>query len=380
MRILMMADTPENADSGAAGTEFQTAAALRTLGHEVDTVWSNQLPRRLRHGNLHYLLELPLAYRARMLEHLRLKQYDVVHVNQPHGYLAARAAKAHPARPVFVHRSHGFEPRVADRLVHWHSLQPPRPLLRQAASGALARLLAFNNRAITRHADGHLVSASLCSAYLNERCGVPLERIAVVPQAPPPAYQAAAAPEFDAARLNRILYVGQFAFFKAPMVLAAAFERVLSERADASLTWVCAASDHAQASAVLGPKGRQRVRLVDWMRQSQLMDIYDAHGVFLFPSFVEGFGKAFLEAMARGLVVVASCEGGARDLIRHGENGLLVPVGDAGAMAQACLAVQRGNLDALALSRRARETALAHSWRRVAEQTSAFYRRLALLR
>jgi glycosyltransferase involved in cell wall biosynthesis len=375
MQILFMADTPENPDSGAAGTEYQTVAALRELGHEVDTIWADQLPRRVPHGNLHYVLELPIVYCARMLERMQRKAYDVVHVNQPHGYLAARAARHHPHRPVFVHRSHGFESRVAANLANWRGLEAPRPLLRRVASQALIPFLEFNNRAITRFADGHLVSAALCAAYLQDR-GVPASRIGVVPQAPPALYQATPAPAFDHARLDRILYVGQFAFVKAPMILAATFEKVLTQRPQASLTWVCAASDHREAASLLGPLGRQRVTFVDWMPQRQLMDIYDTHGVFLFPSFFEGFGKAFLEAMARGLAVVASREGGARDLIQHGQNGLLVPVGDADAMAQACLAIQAGRVDSRTMSVNARETALLHTWRRVAVETADFYHRL----
>lgn len=376
MRILFMTDTPENPDSGAAGTEYQTAVALRRLGHEVDAVWADQLPRRLRHGNLHYLLELPFTYRARMMERLQHKGYDVVHVSQPHGYLAARAVRRLATRPVFVHRSHGFEPRANEVLADWRRLEPRRAFFRNAASQTMASLLDFNNRAIVRNADGHLVSAELCAAYLHERCGVPRARIAVVPQASPSLYQELPVTAFDGARLDRILYVGQLAFFKAPMVLADAFEQVLARRPQATLTWVCAASQHQDAAALLGPLGRERVTFVDWMPQRQLMDIYDSHGVFLFPSFFEGFGKAFLEAMARGLVVVASCEGGARDLIEHGHNGLLVPVGDAAAMARACLSVQTGVLDAQAIGARARETALLHTWDRVAEETAAFYRRL----
>lgn len=376
MRILLMTDTPENPDSGAGGTEYQTAAGLRGLGHEVDSIWADQLPRRLKHGNLHYLLELPFTYRARMLEQLRHRRYDVVHVNQPHGYLAAHAARRLATRPVFVHRSHGFEPRAKAALYAWRQLESQKPFFRTASSWAMASLLDFNNRAIVRHADGHLVSAELCAAFLHERCGVPPARIAVVPQAPPSSYQELPAPAFDESRLDRILYVGQLAFFKAPMILAEAFEQVLAQRPQASLTWVCAASQHRDAAALLGPLGRERVTFVDWVAQRQLMDIYDDHGVFLFPSFFEGFGKAFLEAMSRGLVVVASREGGARDLIEQGENGLLVPVGDASAMAQACLAIQCGGVDARQVGANARRTALLHTWQRVAEQTAAFYCRL----
>jgi len=380
MRILIMTNTPANPDSGAAGTEYQTALALRSLGHEVDTVWADELPRRLRHGNLHYLLELPFTYRARMLAQLQAKAYDVVHASQPHGYLAARAARQHPSRPVFVHRSHGFEPRVTAALVPWAAQGPTRPALGNAASQVMTRLLEFNNRAISIHADGHIVSAQLCAAFLKERYGVARERIAVIAQAPPIKYQNAPICKMEPARLDRILYVGQFVLAKAPMILAQAFEHVLTERPQATLTWVCSAQHHREAAALLSPQARERTTFLDWVPQDRLMDIYDAHGVFLFPSFFEGFGKAFLEAMTRGLLVVASAEGGARDLIVSGKNGFIVPVGDAMAMAQACLAIQRGAVDFRQMSESARQTGLQHTWRRVAQESAAFYQTLAALK
>lgn len=58
--------------------------------------------------------------------------------------------------------------------------------------------------------------------------------------------------------------------------------------------------------------------------------------IFAFPSRYEGFGLALGEAMGLGLAVVAAdCESGPREMIRDGENGLLVPPGDAEALAGA---------------------------------------------
>jgi glycosyltransferase involved in cell wall biosynthesis len=53
------------------------------------------------------------------------------------------------------------------------------------------------------------------------------------------------------------------------------------------------------------------------------------------PSFNEGMGRALIEAMAAGLPVVATKVGGIPALIDHGVNGLLVPSGDAKALADA---------------------------------------------
>jgi glycosyltransferase involved in cell wall biosynthesis len=378
MKILLMADTPMNPHSGAAGTEYQTVMGLRAIGHEVTSIWSDQLPHGIRHGNLHYLLELPWAYRQRVRDHLRSRHFDVVHISQPHGYLAARFIGRQPGdRPVFVHRSHGLEMRVRATLFPWtRRLAAPRPLLRKMASSLMDNALEINNRGITRHADGHIVSSSLCADFLQREYAVPRSRIALIAQAPPDAFLASPCLPFNPQRLDKLLYVGQYAFIKAPMILAQAFAAILAQRPGSTLTWVCDARDHGKVAALFSAEQRQRVTLLAWVAQEQLQEIYDEHGIFLFPSFFEGFGKAFLEAMARGLVVVASAEGGARDLIENGRNGLLVPVGDATAMAQACLSIQSGQPNAQTLSVQARQTASAHTWARVARETADFYRRL----
>src|SRR6185295_10078585 len=117
MKILFMADVPPDKNSGAAGTEYQTIEAIRALGHDVDTVWADELPRRINHGNLHYLLELPFEFRRQALARLKRVSYDVLHVNQPHGYLAAKALMHR--KTAFIHRSHGIESRVHQVMTVW---------------------------------------------------------------------------------------------------------------------------------------------------------------------------------------------------------------------------------------------------------------------
>lgn len=74
---------------------------------------------------------------------------------------------------------------------------------------------------------------------------------------------------------------------------------------------------------------------------------------------------ALLEAMGQGLPVVASRSGGAAELIRDGDNGLLVPPGEVGPLAAAL----RRLLDNEALRQRlgqaARRTAAEHTWDQV---------------
>ncbi len=377
-----MADVPPDPNRGASGTEFQTVEALRAAGHQVDAVWSDELGRRIAHGNLHLLLELPGAYERTTARHFAERDYDVVHVNQPHGHRAARWLRRHRKRAIFVHRSHGLEPYAAEVIGYWQRRSPSdkRALPRRAASAILGQLLARHMRLTAARADGHIVSSTLDAQFASERLGIEPQRIAVVPHAAPERFLTAPLLELDRSRLNTVLHVAQFAFFKAPAVTAEAMSRIAAARPDARFVWVCESADHDAVRALASPSLRERLELRHWMSQDELMSLYDSAGIFLFPSYYEGFGKAFLEAMSRGSCVVATAVGGARDLIANGSDGVLVAPGDAPAVADAALALMNDSDRARTMGATASQTARQYTWSRFADELIGFYRQLRAAR
>lgn len=77
------------------------------------------------------------------------------------------------------------------------------------------------------------------------------------------------------------------------------------------------------------------VRLAGYVGQDDIAAYYDQADVFCLPSLREGLPVVLMEAMARGLPVVASGIMGIPELVEHDQNGLLVPPGRADRLADA---------------------------------------------
>lgn len=72
-----------------------------------------------------------------------------------------------------------------------------------------------------------------------------------------------------------------------------------------------------------------------------LLTYYAASDCFVFPSYREGFPNTVMEAGAMGLACIVTDINGSREIIRDGENGVIVPSKDADALFDAMLMMVR---------------------------------------
>ncbi len=72
---------------------------------------------------------------------------------------------------------------------------------------------------------------------------------------------------------------------------------------------------------------RGRVELLGYLEHTRLPDYLNMADVFCRPSIDEGFGIAFIEAMACRIPTIGTAVGGITDIIEDGRNGLLVAPG-----------------------------------------------------
>lgn len=68
--------------------------------------------------------------------------------------------------------------------------------------------------------------------------------------------------------------------------------------------------------------GSKNIEFVSWLPSEQVAEQLHQARAYLFPS-MEPFGIAAVEALAAGCPVIAYAEGGSRDFVTDGENGVL---------------------------------------------------------
>jgi glycosyltransferase involved in cell wall biosynthesis len=79
----------------------------------------------------------------------------------------------------------------------------------------------------------------------------------------------------------------------------------------------------------------RRGRIVFAGERDDMEDVYPAFDLFVIPSYREGFPRSAMEAAASGLPVIATDIRGCRQVVSHGQSGLLVPIHDSDRLASA---------------------------------------------
>lgn len=215
------------------------------------------------------------------------------------------------------------------------------------------------------------VAAEALSARLSSPRPVAITRAIV----PGPTSGSMASPGNPGATV-RMVYLGRLDARKGVDVLLRALALVVQQEPGVELTiagdgaarpGLEALADELGLHAVVTFRGR--------FAHEALAEVLEGADVVVHPSLEEGLPVAVLEGMAYGKVVVATAVGGTPDVITTGENGMLVPPGDAAALAEALLTVVRDLALRARLAAAARRSFEAGGFSpgEVAEATLALY-------
>jgi glycosyltransferase involved in cell wall biosynthesis len=116
-----------------------------------------------------------------------------------------------------------------------------------------------------------------------------------------------------------------------------------------------------------------RLTHIEHVPNEDMKYIYAGVDIFVMPSLIEAFGVVYLEAMACGIPVIGTTNGGANELISHEHNGLLVEPGDAVGLAREILRLLTNKKLRNTLVENAKSTVLGYSTKKMLENTVAIY-------
>jgi glycosyltransferase involved in cell wall biosynthesis len=165
-----------------------------------------------------------------------------------------------------------------------------------------------------------------------------------------------------AERRQAVLCVGTIGSRKGQPVLVDAFCRIAARHPAWQLVLIGRCGDaemmRQMTEQVSAQKLNGQVQFLGGRTDAEVKQWLDEAAIFAMPSFQEGLGLSLQEAQFHGCACVASAAGGVVDLIQHDDNGLLVPVGEPGALADALDRLMRDDSLRARLSRRAPQSVL----------------------
>jgi sugar transferase (PEP-CTERM/EpsH1 system associated) len=132
--------------------------------------------------------------------------------------------------------------------------------------------------------------------------------------------------------------VGRMQAVKDQLTLARAFVCLLESRPDLrKRVRLAIIGDGALRAPTVALLSEARALELAWLpgERTDIAELMRGFDLFVLPSLAEGISNTILEAMATGLPIVATRVGGNQELVEEGRSALLVPAGDAKAMAAA---------------------------------------------
>jgi glycosyltransferase involved in cell wall biosynthesis len=131
-----------------------------------------------------------------------------------------------------------------------------------------------------------------------------------------------------------ILFVGKLLPNKEPMVLLAAFQKLQRQCSRlATLVYVGEGELRSQLEHYCIDNDVKDVVFAGFVNQTNVNRYYAVADILVLASIEETWGLVLNEAMcAKNAVIVSNAIGAASDLVLHGENGFIFPVGDTDAL------------------------------------------------
>ena len=375
MKILIVVNHSRDYSSGAAGAMERLGRAIKRRGHHVDLFFRDDIkpPLVSIHPSLSTITDTPPFIIKRITElGLTGTHYDIVQISSAEGYLYGFFKKLFDKRSIYVYQSHGVEHR------YWQDYFKIRDALGGERMSRTFKIwfpyIRLNQeRLAIKAADVILVPCAQDKEFLVRNLRVQPSKIFTIPHG--------VSREFfvnnnKKGRDKDLIFVGRWGHMKGNKYLGEAFIQVCRRYPEAQLTIVGSKVDDSRVYALFPPCIHENIKVHRSMPHSNLIREYKRHKIMIWPTLIEGFGMVFLEGMAAGLAVVTTSEGGAKDIIRNSENGILVPPRSSKLLAEEIIYLLDNEEAREKIGQRATEAAKDYTWDMIARRTVEVFQNL----
>ena len=304
IKVLMVGPDP-SANGGIA------SVAKNYLGSSLTDLCDLRYVVTMKEGSK--LNKLALALSSYVNYSRVVKKYDLVHLHLATGmsftrkYYLAKCAN-NKGIPYLVHLHSG-------KFVSFY--EGAKPWKRQRI------------RELFEHANAVIVLSERERDYFGEKI-CPDQNIIVLPNA-------VSIPEKRSdIKSNKILFLGRLDSNKSPDLLLYAGAELVKKKCNFTLVFAGDGNISMYESLARDLGISQQCEFLGWISKSKEKLLYSCD-IFCLPSRAEGMPMSLLEAMAYGMAVITTPVGGIPRVIAHGENGLLVPVGNVDSLASSIM-------------------------------------------
>lgn len=357
-------------NSGAPGSTYRLAAALKSLGHEASIYSFDDLSPHLGFRAKQVMFPVHVA---RLYGRCRRAGIDVLDASTGDAWLVGLRPRR-GVKPLLVTMSHGLEHQARDERV-----ESARLGLLQLSWKYPLYWGGLHLREVSlslRRADRVLFLNPGDVDYAVDRLGVDPARIRIVANGLDAEFIGSTREETPTEPDSRI-GIAQIATYlpkKGVHYSAEALRPILRDYPNVYVSLLGTGVPAERVLAGFDLAVHDRVKVIERFRTEDLPALLRGHFIKLLPSLYEGFGVALIEAMACGLAPVTTAIAGPSRIVTNGKSGLLVPTRDAAAIENALRSLldDRNRLDDLRTG--AWTAAQEYAIERVAEQRISIYR------
>lgn len=372
MKILLTIHHFLDPHAGASGITLKLGEEYQKLGHEVYFYGKDKLPLWLRGKAKGVTFPEFVAFHISKLS--TDQAIDVVDASTGDAWVWAVMTWYHrEKRPLLVTRSHGLEHNAHHALLK--QVRRGKKQLSWKYPLYYGGFRLWEVATSLRYADLALFYNQYDLKYAVEKLGIQAEKVHIVSNGIPETFLNL---PFDINTEKEdltisIAQVGSYIPRKGIQYSVPALNTILTRYPQIKVSFLGTGCSEVEVYKDFNPTVRDRVKVVPRYTREMLPTLLKNHQIKLLPSLFEGFPLVLFEAMACGLVPVATAISGPMEVLRNGHDSILVPPSNSKAIEQAIERLIKNHSDLEKLRRHAYATAQQYGWTKIAQQNISLY-------